>query len=594
MNRGPSARPRGAVDTDLLELTDTRIHEPQRIAASSKGMVSTAHYSATAAGVQMLEQGGNAVDAAVAAALALGVCEPAASGLGGQTMMLIHHHTSGATVAVDGSSRAPNRAVIDTFANLPADRRRGHLATTVPSSLATYAHVLERYGRLKWATVMEPAIALATDGYEISLLQYRLTRRERKHLQSRSAGPLFLQDGRRARRAGTRFVQPVLAATLRRLADHGYEDFYLGETARLIRTDMEANGGILRADDLAQIPHPVEREPLAGRLGRDSVLTMPPPGAGRTLVEMLNIHQSLPRELQDIDTPDGAVCLARTIRQALIDRRDRPFDPNLYSQVSDKQMLNRRYARRVADEMAAHHSRGETTHLSVMDPDGNAVALTQSIENVYGSCAASPELGFLYNNYMSAFDYEDPSHPYYLRPNAVPWASVAPTIILRGRAGERTNPAPTGEAVARAARERSEQERETQRRRVTGSHPHAHVPGDGAPRLAIGSPGSERIASSILQVLIRLRNSSPLAAVDAPRLHCSLHGVASVEAPRVSTDVLEALQRHGFEVDRRDARSFYLGCVQLVMNDGGRLIGVADPRRDGAADGPDSTPRPAR
>ena len=542
-----SARPRREVDTDLLELTDTRIHEPQRIAASSKGMVSTAHYSATAAGVQMLEQGGNAVDAAVAAALALGVCEPAASGLGGQTMLLVHHQASGATVAVDGSSRAPNRAVIDTFANLPADRRRGHLATTVPSSPATYAHVLERYGRLSWATVLEPAIVLATDGYEISLLQHRLTKRERKHLQSRSAGPLFLQDGRRARRAGTRFVQPVLAATLRRLADNGYEDFYLGETARLIHEDMEANGGILQADDLAQVPHPVEREPLAVRFGRDNVLTMPPPGAGRTLVEMLNIHRSLPRELRDIDTPDGAVCLARTIRQALIDRRDRPFDPNLYSQVSDKQMLSRRYARGAADEIAAHHTRGETTHLSVMDSDGNAVALTQSIENVYGSCAASPELGFLYNNYMSAFEYTDASHPYYLRPNAVPWASVAPTIILR----------------------------------------------DGTPR-AIGSPGSERIASSILQVLIRLREASPLAAVDAPRLHCSLHGVASVEAARVSTDVLEALQRHGFEVDRRDAYSFYLGCVQLVMNDGGRLIGVADPRRDGAADGPDSPTRPVR
>ena len=542
--RARPQRPRTEIDTDLLELAGTGGHEPQRIAGSWKGMVSTAHHEATAAGVGMLERGGNAIDAAVAAALALGVCEPAASGLGGQTMMLVHHAASGTTVAVDGSSRAPQRAVIDTFANLAADRRRGHLSTTIPSSVATYAHVLERYGLLSWATVIEPAIVLAEEGYEISLLQHRLTKRERKHLRNHSAGPLFLQDGRRPHRAGTRFVQPALASTLRRLAERGYEDFYLGETARLIHQDMEANGGIIRADDLAQIPHPVEREPLPGRLGRDDIRTMPPPGAGRTLVEMLNIHQSLPRELRDIDTPDGAVCLAGTIRQALIDRRDRPFDPNLYSQVTDKRMLNRRYARDVATQIAAPHTHGETTHLSVMDSHGNAVALTQSIENVYGSCAASPELGFLYNNYMSAFEYEDASHPYHLRPNAVPWASVAPTIVFRG----------------------------------------------GTPWLAVGSPGSERIASSILQVLIRLGNSSPLAAVDAPRLHCSLHGVASVEAARVSTDVLEALQLHGFEVDRRDPYSFYLGCVQLVMNEGGRLIGVADPRRDGSADGPDSVP----
>ena len=528
------------IDTDLLELTDTRIHEPQRIAASARGMVSTAHYSATAAGVAMLEQGGNAVDAAVAAALALGVCEPAASGLGGQTMMLVHLREPGSTVAVDGSSRAPNRALIENFADLRAERRRGHLATTVPSSLATYAYVLERYGTLDWATVTEPAIVLAGDGYEISVLQHRLTRRERRHLQAHTAGRLFLQDGRRVRRAGTTFRQPQLAATLTRIAEQGYEDFYLGETARLIHDDMEANGGILQEDDLAQIPVPVEREPLSGRFGRDPVLTMPLPGAGRTLLELLNIHRSLPSELRDIDTPDGAVCLAKAIQQALIDRNDRPFDPDLYSQVSDKQMLDRSYAREVARRIAPVRTAGETTHLSVMDADANAVALTQSIENVYGSCAASGDLGFLYNNYMSAFNYDDPSHPYYLRPNAVPWASVAPTIAFKHE----------------------------------------------RPWLAIGSPGSERIPPTVMQVLLRLRGLPPLAAVDAPRIHCSLDGVVSAEASRISADVLDALEQAGFELNRREPYSFYMGCVQMVVAEGGRFVGVADPRRDGAAAGP--------
>lgn len=512
----------------------------QRVAESEHGMVSTAHHLATAAGVSMLERGGNAIDAAVAAAVALGVCEPAASGLGGQTMMLIHLRDSNVTVAVDGSSRAPHRAVIDSFANLRTDRRRGHLATTVPSSVATYAHVLERYGCLGWATVVEPAIELAENGYEISLLQQRLTRRERRHLRAHSAGQLFLQNGRRVRQAGSRFLQPVLATTLRRLAERGHEDFYLGETARLIHDDMEANGGILREDDLAQIPVPVERDPLEGQLGGNRLATMPLPAAGRTLVEMLNIHQSLPSELQDIDSPDGAVCLAKTIRHALTDRRDRPFDPNLYSQASDKQMLDREYAHGVAQQIAQIPSHGETTHLSVMDSGRNVVALTQSIENVYGSCAASPHLGFLYNNYMSAFEYEDASHPYYLRPNAVPWASVAPTIVFK----------------------------------------------DELPWLAIGSPGSERIPPTILQVLNRLRTSSPLAAVEAPRIHCTLDGVVSAEASRISTDVLDALVHSGFELKRREPYSFYMGCVQMVMAEGDRLVGVADPRRDGAAAGP--------
>ena len=534
------------IDTDLLELTDTRIHEPQRVAASRNGMVSTAHYSATAAGVQMLARGGNAIDAAVAAALALGVCEPAASGLGGQTMMLIHDAGAGRTVALDGSSRAPNRALIDRFANLVADRRRGHLATTVPSSVAVYAYALETYGELSRAEVLEPAIVLADEGYEVSMLQHRLARRELRHLRAHSGRRFFLQDERRVYRAGTTLVQPVLARTLRRLAEEGFEDFYVGETARLIHEDMEANGGILLADDLAQIPHPIERQPLSGRFGRDRVLTMPLPGAGRTLVEMLNIHQSLPRQFQDIDTPDGAVCLAETIRLALVDRKDRPFDPNLYSQASDKQMTSRRHARGLAQQMMRRFGHGETTHLSVMDADGNVVALTQSIENVYGSCAASPELGFLYNNYMSAFLTSDASHPYDLRPNAVPWANVAPTIVFN----------------------------------------------EHGPWLAIGSPGSERIPPAILQVLLRLRKSSPLGAVAAPRLHCSLEGVVSVEASRMATDVLVALDDAGFELNRREPYSFYMGCVQMVMNEGGRLIGVADPRRDGAASGPDSAPKP--
>jgi gamma-glutamyltranspeptidase/glutathione hydrolase len=183
---------------------------------------------------------------------------------------------------------------------------------------------------------------------------------------------------------------------------------------------------------------------------------------------------------------------------------------------------------------------GETTHLSVMDGEGNVVGLTQSIERVYGAAVATPTLGFLYNNYMSAFDTDDISHPYYLRPNAAPWASVAPTIVFRGP----------------------------------------------RPWLVLGSPGSERITPSILQVLLRLQTHSPLAAVDAPRLFCSLDGLVSLEASRMRDDIPESLEGAGFDIQRRDPYSFYLGCVQLVMRDGDELIGVADPRRDGSAAGP--------
>jgi gamma-glutamyltranspeptidase/glutathione hydrolase len=542
-NQPPQGRrkPTRETDTELLELSDRRIHTPQRVAVSRHGMVSTAHYSATAAGVEMLEKGGNAIDAAIAAAVALGVCEPAASGLGGQTMMLVHHAESRKTFALDGSSRAPNRAVMAVFGDLKTERRRGYRATTVPSSPATYDYALSNYGRLKWSDVFEPAIRLAEEGYEISLLQHRLTRRERVHLRAGTAARFFLRDGTRPYPAGTVFRQPVLANTLRRIAAQGVDEFYLGETAELIHRDMEEHGGLLGKDDLAQMPQPIERRPVTTNFEGSRVFTMPPPGAGRTLIEMINVYQNLPPDKADLDTPQGAVLFAETIRRAFLDRQDRPYDPNFYSQVSGRQMLSQDYSQRVAKQVTKRIlGHGETTHLSVMDKEGNVVALTQSIENVFGSCCATKELGFLYNNYMNAFEYEDVSHPYYLRPNANPWASVAPTILFRGR----------------------------------------------RPWIAIGSPGSDRITPSILQVLLRLKNSTPLAAVDAPRLHCSLTGKVSLEASRMRDDIPTAMGRHGFQVDVREPYSFYLGCVQVVMREKGGFIGVADPRRDGAAGGP--------
>lgn len=529
------------VDTELTEPGDPRISWPQRVAVSKKAMVATAHYLATEAGTFALDAGGNAFDAAVAAAFALGVVEPAASGLGGQTMALIHDGSEGRTIALDGSSRAPNRATVESLSR--QDAKRGYKAMTVPSTPATLRYILERFGRLKLRRVLEPAIRFAEEGYEVSGLQRALTRRERFALREGTAAPFFLRGGKKTYPAGAVFKQPVLAETLKRIAKRGVRDFYSGGIAELIEKDMVANGGLIRRDDLAQVPRPIERRPLATRFQGHRVFTFPPPAAGRTLIQTLNVYEELPEAWQDLDTPRGALALAEVIRRAFIDRQDRPFDPNFFAQVSEKRMLKKEYAELVATQTVERfRSRGETTHLSVMDDEGNAIALTQSIEKVFGSCAATGELGFLYNNYMSAFEYENISHPYHLRPNAVPWASVAPTIIMRGK----------------------------------------------RPALAIGSPGSERITSAILQVLIRLEYHTPLAAVDAPRLHCSLDGKVSIEATRMRNDIPEMLARHGFTVDVRDPYSFYLGCVALVMRNGARFTGVADPRRDGAAAGPGS------
>jgi gamma-glutamyltranspeptidase/glutathione hydrolase len=271
------------------------------------------------------------------------------------------------------------------------------------------------------------------------------------------------------------------------------------------------------------------------------VFTIGEPGAGRTLIEMLNVISHFPKTMLNPDTPEGAMHLCEIIRRANIDRRDRPFDRNFYPQVQGQQMLKKEYGKFLAQQIKTRFKgSGETTHLSVMDRFGNVVALTQSIERVYGSFAASPELGFLYNNYMSAFEYTDITHPNYLRPSAVPWASVAPTIVTKNK----------------------------------------------KPYLSIGSPGSERITSAILQVLLRLRYQSPYDAVAAPRLHCSIDGRVSLEASRMRNDIPTLLEQNGYRVDLRDPYSFYLGCIQLVIHENNEFIGVADPRRDGSAGGP--------
>ncbi len=522
-------------DTESQELASARSRELQRYAVSRQGMVSTQHIHATEAGVAMLADGGNAIDAAVAAALALGVCEPAASGLGGQTFLMIHLAKRRRTFILDGSSFAPHRVVPGKLTL--DDRRRGYRSSTVPATPRTLAYALEQYGTLPWSRVVEPAITLAEKGFRVTELFYALTKRHLQDLQTDTAAALFLKSGKRPYRPGEKFRQPALAETLRRLSRNGVDDFYTGGIARALQHDMVTHGGLMRLDDLAQVWPPTERRPVACWWEGRRVMTMPPPGAGRTLIEMLNIVNHFPRKLQRLETPASVTTIAKVMRQAYRDRRDRAFDPNYYPQVSERKLMSMDYAKRVAKKI---RTAGETTHLSVMDRFGNVVGLTQSIERVFGSCCASTELGFLYNNYLMAYEYQDIKHPYYLRPAAVPWASVAPTIVFHGR----------------------------------------------KPWLVIGSPGSERITASILQVLLRLRRQSPIEAVDAPRFYCNVKGKVSLEASRMRSDIPEALAEQGFTVDIRDPYSFYLGCVQMVLRDGESFIGVADPRRDGAAQGP--------
>ena len=525
-----------------------------KIAKNNLGMISTASEIATRAGVKMLEKGGNAVDAAVAAAFCLGVTEPQASGLGGQSMALLHMANDTRTIAVDGSSRAP--FAIDPE-NIPQDLLKvGITATTVPSTPAVLGYLLEKYGCLKLHEVLEPAITAAAEGFQLTVLQHGLIKREsKKMMHDRFVVQNFFKDNQPLQ-SGEILRQPELAFCLQRLADAGWKDFYLGEIAEEIVKDTEARGGFITKVDLHQIPLPIERPVLNGSYRSYNLSTFPPPGAGRVLIEILNILENFsPDELE----PDNflfPLILALTFRTAIRDRERMPVNPEFYFQLPNKFMIDKDYAQRIAQRIhslslfarsenyPAVETAGETTHLSAADAEGNAVGITQSIELVFGAKRMAENLGFFYNCYMSAFDYKDITHPFYLLPGGRPWSSVAPTLIFEGE----------------------------------------------KPRLMLGNPGSDRIATSLAQVISRVLDAGQdlAAAVAAPRLHVTGKGKAIIEE-RFRPEIKELLSRTGFEVKKQGAYSFYMGCLQAVMLPGPdekEFYGVSDPRRDGTALGP--------
>ncbi|UCE05880.1 MAG: gamma-glutamyltransferase family protein [bacterium] len=527
--------------------------EEAKGAVAKNGMVATAFPDATQAGVEILRIGGNAVDAACAAALALGVCEPQASGIGGQTMMLLW--TGKKIVAIDGSSRAPSLAHVKAV--YKQDRASGYRATTLPSTLATLGYVQKKYGALPWRKIVEPAIIIATEGYKITELQHRLQIREKEKfnsVESKSGKKYFLKNGE-PYPAGEVFKQLDLAKTLACIAERGVQDFYTGTIARRIDADMRENGGLLRNDDLALIPWPIERQPLHRKFRNFAVYTMPPPGSGRSLLFSLAMVNAIPPKRLKKDEVKRAHLLAEIFRKALLERSDRPYDPNFYPQVTEKDMLSSKFAHRCIKKIAKSidpnlpiretedELTGETTHLSVMDKNGMAVSLTQSIERVYGSKAAADGMGFLYNNYMLDFEYNEPSHPFYLRPNAVPWATVAPTLIFY-------------------------------KNNVW---------------MALGSPGSERSITAMVQFLIHIidEGMSISEAMLAPRIHCSLGGKISLEAERFPDEIIKSFKERGYRINKREPFAFYLGGIHAVIkcrnSDG--FQGVAEVRRDGIAAG---------
>lgn len=526
-----------------------------KFSESSKGMVSSAFPNASKAGAEMLKKGGNAIDAACATSLALCVCEPQASGLGGQSMGIIHFE--GKTICIDGSTRAPSLATPSRFKNI-IERSLGYRATTVPSTVAVMGILNEKYGNLEWAKILKPAIQIAKKGYRITKLQHDLQQKELENftkLESRSGAKYFLKDGVIPFEPKDLFIQDELAELLSYLADNGYKSFYHGKIPKIIDADMRKNKGLLREDDLVMIPKIIEREPIVGKYRNVTVKTFPPPAVGRILLLILMLLNQLPPRVIKNKKFKFYHYLVETFKRSLAFRTQRPYDVATYKQFDDKLLFDKTFLKHLSEsiidgiqlnsnpKMKFHDE--DTTHLSVMDNEGNAVGITQSIELVYGSNAAAEGLGFLYNSYMASFEYDNINYPHYLRPNTSPWTSVAPTILFHKN----------------------------------------------KPWMTLGTPGSDRIPTITAQFISSMIDSglSPNDAMNRPRIHCTVDGIVAIEGERFDDSVIPYLAELGYKIESKDPYSYYHGAIHAVIkkHSSKGFQGMAEIRRDGTAVGVD-------
>jgi gamma-glutamyltranspeptidase / glutathione hydrolase len=526
------------------------------------GMVASQEGIATRIGVEVLEAGGNAVDAAVAVGFALAVTLPRAGNLGGGGFMIVHQAESGETVAIDYRETAPGAAHRDMY--LAADgepdpqlSRFSHLAAGVPGTVAGMALALERYGTMSLADALAPAIRLAEQGFPVSVDLAESLRGLEQRMRAWPATEAIFYKGEGFHAPGEVFVQEDLARTLRLIAEEGTAAFYEGEIADLIVAEMERHGGMITHEDLAAYEALV-REPVRGTYRGHEIASMPPPSSGGIhLVQILNILEDYPITEMGALGADTIHHMAEAMKLAFADRAEYLGDLDFVDVPVDG-LVSKDYAaeqRELIDPLRAtpaetikpgdpfRYESPDTTHYSVVDEDGNAVSNTYTINFSYGSGIVVEGAGFLLNNEMDDFAAK-PGEPnaYGLvqgERNAVeagkrPLSSMTPTIVLR----------------------------------------------DGRPFLVTGSPGGPRIITTTLQVVMNVidHGMNVAEATVAPRVHHQwLPDQLRVETG-LSPDTIRILAERGHDVSVQDA----MGSTQSILVGDGFLLGSSDPRRPDA------------
>ena len=534
-------------------------------------MVVSAYPDASAIGAQVLRDGGNAVDAAIATGFALAVTHPAAGNIGGGGFMVIRF-PDGRTTAFDFREKAPLAAHPEMFVDEDDEysfqlHHRSHLAVGVPGTVAGFALAHESYGSGEWGRLVEPAAALARDGFEVSeRLAVSLERMLPAFQDYPATHAQFSKDGEPFV-PGDTLVQADLAATLERVRDQGRDGFYAGATARLLAEEMERGGGWITEEDLARY-QAVEREPVTGSYRGFDVISMPPPSSGGTaLVEMLNLLEGYDLAAMGHNSPQYAHHLVESMRRAFRDRAAFLADPD-FADVPVERLTSKAYADQLragiapaaagasapedveAAAAALAPESMETTHYSVVDADGMAVSVTYTLEGSYGSFITVPGAGFLLNNEMGDFN---------ARPGLTDERGLIGTDANLARPEQRMLSSMTPTILAR----------------------------DGELVAVIGSPGGRTIINTVLQIVLNRVEfgQSPADAVASRRLHHQwLPDEARLEEGYMSAEDAATFAAMGHAVEWR-ARQGIAHCI-FVDAAAGALIGVPDPRdSDGTAAG---------
>jgi gamma-glutamyltranspeptidase/glutathione hydrolase len=540
--------------TSWRERAGTLFTTDKQPVTAARGMVVTNHPLASAAGVEMLAGGGNAVDATVAALFALTVVEPMMVGIFGAGHAQIHL-SSGTHTVIDGYTTAPAasrpemfRPVSDSWPDYMEVEGRentvGPRAAGVPGTLAGWCEMLARFGTVDLPAVMAPAIRHAEQGFRVTGYLSECIRESAPDLaRFPDSARLYLPGGVPLSK-GARIVQPEYAATLRAIAEHGPSVMYGGALGRAVADYMERAGGFLTLDDLAGY-RTVERTPVRGTYRGFDIAGCPPPtGGGIHLIQMLNVLEGFDVGALGYGTVDGLHLLAEVMKIAFTDRNAATGDP-AFIDVPVARLIAKSYAaeRRLAVDMgkAGAYAAGvapgspHTTHVTVADADGNVVAATQTINNLFGAKAIVPGTGMLLNNTMALFD-PHPGHALSVAAGKRMTSSMAPTIVLR----------------------------------------------DGRPLAALGLPGGVRIFTSVLQALVNLidHGMSLQEAVEAPRVWTQGQEL-EVEAG-VPEAIRDGLAARGHRVLTLPHVAGGMGAVALGAPFGERLTGASCWRADGS------------